>query len=194
MPNLQVTHDSSPTNARSESNIAINPNNPLQIVAASKKFTNILAYYFTLATQYSQDGGQSWHDSAPLDLAGYSIMTDPTLAWDDSGNVFLIGLACVPNSTPPPAVLANEGSILVYKSTNGGQSWSTPVPIAGTNGRQPGQPLSWQYLRCLGQSLDWRDGLHAHRGRWHHLDRRGKRGRDCGCRRLDHHRHSLSGD
>ncbi len=51
---------------RSESNIAINPNNPLQIVSSSKKFANIVTYNFTLATEYSIDGGQTWHDSAPL--------------------------------------------------------------------------------------------------------------------------------
>jgi hypothetical protein len=48
MSNIQVTHDSSPSNARSESCIAINPNNPLQIVCASKKFRDVQNYKFTL--------------------------------------------------------------------------------------------------------------------------------------------------
>ena len=51
MANIQVTHDSSIQNARSESNIAVNPNNPLLIVAASKKFADITNYEFTLATE-----------------------------------------------------------------------------------------------------------------------------------------------
>lgn len=37
MSNIEVTHDADPNNARSESAIVINPNNPLQIVASSKK-------------------------------------------------------------------------------------------------------------------------------------------------------------
>ena len=69
MPNIQVTFDSNPQNARSESNIAVNPNNPLQIVSSSKKFANIETYNFTLATEYSADGGQTWHASAALTLA-----------------------------------------------------------------------------------------------------------------------------
>ena len=93
MANIRVTHDTSSSNARSESSIAINPNNPLQVVSSSKKFANITTYNFTLATEYSTNGGQNWADSAPLALpAGQTVMTDPTLAWDDSGNVFLVGL------------------------------------------------------------------------------------------------------
>ena len=62
MSNIQVTHDSSPSNARSESCIAINPNNPMQIVCASKKFSDIQNYIFTLATAFSTDGGFSWRE------------------------------------------------------------------------------------------------------------------------------------
>jgi len=131
MANIQVTFDSNPQNARSESNLAINPNNPLQVVSASKKFANIETYNFTLATEYSTDGGKSWHDSAPLTLpAGQTVMTDPTLAWDDSGNVFLVGLVGTLGTTPP--VWQDTGGIVMYKSTDGGQTWSLPYPIAGT--------------------------------------------------------------
>ena len=88
MANIRVTIDNNPNNARSESNLAINPNNPQQIVGASKKFANIQTYNFTLATVYSEDGGKTWHDSAALAMAGFTVMTDPTLAWDDIGNVY----------------------------------------------------------------------------------------------------------
>ena len=59
MPNIQVTHNTDPNNARSESAILANPNNPLQIVAASKKFRNMQTYDFTLATSFSTDGGRT---------------------------------------------------------------------------------------------------------------------------------------
>jgi hypothetical protein len=135
MANIQVTFDSNPNNARSESNIAINPNNSMQVVASSKKFANIETYNFTLATEYSQDGGQSWHDSAALAMPGFNIMTDPTLAWDDSGNVFLVGLAGTHVTGPP--VFQTVG-IIVYKSTDGGQSWGAPThPIPGTAAAPP---------------------------------------------------------
>ena len=131
MANIQVTHDSNADNARSESNIAINPNNTLQIVASSKKFKNIETYNFTLATEYSIDGGQSWQESAPLATPGFTVMTDPTLAWDDSGNVFLVGLGGTLGTTPP--VFQTTG-IVMYKSTDGGKTWSAPYPIPGTSG------------------------------------------------------------
>jgi hypothetical protein len=129
--NIQVTHDSSPDNARSESNIAINPNNPQQIVSSSKKFANIETYNFTLATEYSADGGHTWHDSAPLAMPGFTVMTDPTLAWDDSGNVFLVGLGGTLGPTPP---VFHTTGIVMYKSSDGGAHWSAPYPIAGTAG------------------------------------------------------------
>ena len=124
MSNIQVTHDANLNNARSESAIVVNPNNPSQIVAASKKFRNIYTYDFTLATSYSTDGGHTWHDSADFNLpAGATVMTDPTLAWDDAGNVFSVGLV----GKNPPAW--NTIGIVVYKSTDGGQTWGTPKLI-----------------------------------------------------------------
>jgi hypothetical protein len=121
--NIQVTHDVNPNNARSESSLVVNPNDPTQVVAASKKFNNIQTYDFTLATEYSTDGGLSWHESAPLSMPGFTVMTDPTLAWDDTGNVFLVGLA---GHNPPTWETLG---IVVYKSSDGGQTWSAPKKI-----------------------------------------------------------------
>jgi hypothetical protein len=124
MANTQVTYDSDVNNARSESSLVINPNNPMQIVAASKKFKNVHTYDFTLATAYSTDGGHSWHDSAAFALpSGATVMTDPTMAWDDSGNVFMVGLA---GKNPPTW---NVVGIVIYKSTDGGKTWSAPKLI-----------------------------------------------------------------
>src|SRR5215467_885487 len=129
MQNVQVTYDTSPNNARSECSIAINPNNPHQIVAASKKFNNIHTYDFTLATEYSTDGGKTWHASPALGLPkGATVMTDPTLAWDDSNNVFLVGLT---GYNPPTWTTMG---IVIYKSSDGGQTWSPPNPIHNSGG------------------------------------------------------------
>ncbi|HEX8107214.1 MAG TPA: sialidase family protein [Kofleriaceae bacterium] len=129
MSNIQVTFDSSLNNARSESALVINPINPLQIVAASKKFNNIHTYDFTLATAYSIDGGRSWQDSAPFTLPpGATVMTDPTLAWDDAGNVFSVGL--VGNNPPEWDTIG----IAIYKSTDGGQTWGSPNVIHTSTG------------------------------------------------------------
>ncbi len=50
MANVQVTFDTSTNNARSESSIVINPNNPNQMVAGSKEFIYPASYVLTLAT------------------------------------------------------------------------------------------------------------------------------------------------
>ncbi len=124
MENIQVTYDTSPNNARSESSVAINPNNPNQIVAASKKFADIETYDFTLATEYSIDGGQTWQASPDLILPeGATVMTDPTLAWDNLNNVFLVGLT---GYNPPTWTTIG---IVIYMSTDGGMNWSEPNPI-----------------------------------------------------------------
>ncbi|WP_215734518.1 sialidase family protein [Geobacter grbiciae] len=128
MSNTQVTHSSNPNNARSESSVVINPNNPLQIVAGSKKFKDIHNYDFTLATAYSADGGLSWHDSADLPMPGFTLLTDPALAWDDVGNVFLVGLS----GTNPPTF--DTIGIEIYKSTDGGKTWSNPNRIHTSTG------------------------------------------------------------
>ena len=128
MHNIQVTQDTKLNNARSESSIVVNPNNPKQIVAGSKKFRNIQTYDFTLATEYSHDSGHSWKDSADVPLAGFTLLTDPALAWDDSGNAFLVGLA---GNNPPTF---DTVGIVIYKSTDGGKTWSAPNPIHNSIG------------------------------------------------------------
>ena len=128
MANTQVTFDGNPNNARCESSIAINPNDSMQIVSASKKFNNIQTYDFTLATEYSIDGGQSWQDSAALAMPGFTVMTDPTMAWDDEGNIYLVGLA---GKNPPTW---DTIGIVIYKSSDGGKTWSAPDMIHQSTG------------------------------------------------------------
>jgi hypothetical protein len=122
MSNIQVTYSTSANNARSESNIAINPYNPNQIIGASKKFIDPFAYRFTLAPVYSNDAGHTWTESPALALlAGWDGISDPALAWDNIGNCFLVALPFAPGT----AVLG----IAVYKSTDGGVTWSAPNVI-----------------------------------------------------------------
>ncbi|HJW09081.1 MAG TPA: sialidase family protein [Holophagaceae bacterium] len=140
MANIQVTHDLSPNNARSESSIAINPNNAQQMVAGSKKFTDPATYAFTLATSYSSDAGQTWHASQDLKLLqGWAGISDPALTWDDSGNVFLLAL---PFAGDAEDILG----IAVYKSTDGGLTWATPTLIH----QSPGDDKQWMAADLYG--------------------------------------------
>jgi hypothetical protein len=126
--NIQVTFDASPANARSESVLAINPFNTANMVGASKRFTNPATYEFSLATYYTFDGGNCWKEAPPLQLgAGWGGISDPALAWDGAGNVYLVALPF------PPGVNTQIG-IAIYRSSDGGQNWSAPNLIHTSSG------------------------------------------------------------
>jgi hypothetical protein len=98
--NRRVTYSKSPNNARSECSIAINPRNPYNIVAASKRFTDPAKYEFSLAIYTTFDGGETWQETADLEIPKEwnakelfgpkakdwkAVWTsDPALAWDVS--------------------------------------------------------------------------------------------------------------
>jgi hypothetical protein len=131
--NTQVTFDSSTANARSESAISVNPANSLNIVGASKRFNDIFTYDFSLAIYASFDGGTSWTEAAaPGLLPGWGGISDPTLAWDAAGNVYLVGLAFAPGSN-------NLIGMAVYGSADGGRTWSAPNLIH----QSPGDDKQW---------------------------------------------------
>ena len=89
--NTQVTFDASTANARSESAIAVNPADPSNIVGASKRFTDIYTYDFSLAAYASFDGGTSWTEAPALGLLpGWGGISDPTLAWMPSATCILL--------------------------------------------------------------------------------------------------------
>ena len=151
MQNVQVTYDTSTNNARSESSVAINPNNQNQIVAASKKFADIETYNFTLATEYSTDAGQTWQAS-------------PELALPEGATVRPIPPCCRAQRTTfrGPAITATRpprhiGIVSTSRST--GQSWrAQPHPqqrgrrqAVGSRRHQPVEPVPRQRLRGVGQ-------------------------------------------
>jgi hypothetical protein len=131
--NTQVTFDTSPANARSESSIVVNPRNPSNIVGASKRFTNPQTYDFSLAAYASFDGGTSWIEAPPLGLQpGWAGISDPTLAWDAAGNVYLVGLAFGQGAN-------TLIGMVIYQSSDGGQTWSAPNLIH----QSPGDDKQW---------------------------------------------------
>ena len=170
--NRRVTCSSNPSNDRSESSLIIDPHDPYHLVAASKKFTDPHTYAFSLACCYSYDGGQSWKEAPALSLLPSNLVTsgpgrnndwvgvsDPALAFDNLGNVFLLAL---PFGNNGPYDLRG---MAVYKSTDGGQTWSAPNHIHNVlGGRQavdrwgykPDQSLLWPCVRRLGLGRDRR--------------------------------------
>jgi hypothetical protein len=139
--NRQVSCSSSPSNDRSESAIVANPNDPYHLIGSSKKFTDPHTYAFSLVAYCSFDGGQSWTEAPPLvllntgDVDDAGVMwtgdpvvgvSDPAVAFDDLGNAYLAGLMFgVPSMADPYHFLGMS----VYKSTDGGRTWSLPRVI-----------------------------------------------------------------
>lgn len=129
--NVQVTHDANPNNDRSESVLVTNPSNQLNMVGSSKRFTNPATYQFALAAYATFDGGITWTETDNLQLptsSGGVVATgtsDPAVAWDDQGNVFLVGL---------PFAAAGELGICIYKSADGGSTWGAPKMIHESGG------------------------------------------------------------
>src|SRR5690348_4247293 len=132
--NIQVTFDTDPNNARSESVIEANPLNPPNMVGASKRFTNLLTYEFSIAALATFDAGRTWSEARPLALLeGWAGISDPSLAWDRAGNAYLAALPFGAGAGTPMIGIA------VYKSSDGGQTWGMPQLIH----RSPGDDKQW---------------------------------------------------
>jgi hypothetical protein len=121
-PDVQVT-SSAANQSRSESMVAVNPLNSLNLICTSKKFIDPQKYHFTISTSYSFDGGHTWKESPPAMPKGWDGMTDPDLTFDAFGNAYLI-VEPLKFSTD----LIGMG-MAVYKSTDGGKTWGTPVAL-----------------------------------------------------------------
>ena len=128
--NRRVTCDTNPENARSESDIAVNPRDPYNMVGASKRFTDLASYAFSLAAYATFDGGQTWTETVlPLtdtDGRTYPSTTDPAVIFDDQGNVYVVAQPWQGETGP------NSGQtigISVYRSSDGGRSWGAPTLI-----------------------------------------------------------------
>ena len=136
---VQVSKSASPSNARAESDIAANPNNPLQIVGASKKFHNVLTYDFWLAAYRSADGGFTWSDTELPQIAtpeqGNPIVcfADPIVVWDNNNRVYAIGSVFGQTGSKAndrvPLQPGTGVGIAVLTSSDGGATWPTAVVL-----------------------------------------------------------------
>ncbi len=120
---VQVTFDS---DGDAETSIAINPTNPKNVVAAW--ITDRGEPDQTCAFGVSFNGGRAWTigriPGVTDDDGGvFEIATDPSVAFDKFGSVYL---TCLAFDNFPPAV-GSPGTIFVSKSVDGGLTWGPPV-------------------------------------------------------------------
>jgi hypothetical protein len=130
--NRQVTCDSNPANDRSESAVAINPTDHYNLIGSSKRFTDPATYQFSLSAYASWDGGQSWTETGPLPfpatVGGQTVagISDPTVAFDDLGNAYTLGLAF---SDTAGGGLGQLLGMVASISTDKGRTWGPSTVV-----------------------------------------------------------------
>jgi hypothetical protein len=114
-----------------ETTIAISPANPKVAVAAGMRTPVNSRGGLTqkvVETFWTDDGGASWHYSAPLPLTTskvtYAHQGDPVVAFDRTGVAYAATLV----GYPSPGQYVRSG-ILMWRSTDGGRTWSAPMPV-----------------------------------------------------------------
>jgi BNR/Asp-box repeat len=130
MPRIEVGSDVEVTNADlrrnfREPHLAVNPNNPNHLIVAAMRETT--RDQFVTEILVSFDGGATWKNGRP---AVEMQRGDPWLA---------LGRANVAYCVTLPRMVGKQGAtermgIYVYRSTDGGQTWSLPVEAPFDNG------------------------------------------------------------
>ncbi|PYS72300.1 MAG: hypothetical protein DMF73_08720, partial [Acidobacteria bacterium] len=124
-----------------EVNIAVDPNNPMHLVAGANSFYRDPgapclsptggsgSTFGTQALYGSTDGGQTWtYKCAPWNPTVTGGVTgaaawfgsDPAMAWDAAGNAYAVYMLISQNS----AGTSSGASIVISKSTDSGTTWS----------------------------------------------------------------------
>jgi hypothetical protein len=102
---------SSRRSSQAEAAIAVNPLNPQDVVVASN-----VEYGFGILVAVSHDGGVTWSRTVLGDVDRFGIACcDPTIAWDESGTLFLAWLGLERSFVPTV--------IPILMSTDAGDSW-----------------------------------------------------------------------
>jgi len=127
--NVRAT-TSAPSEARSESAIAINRKDSSNMVGVSKKFIDPAIYLHKLGPIYTFDGGGTWEESTLPMQPGWDGMTDPTIAYDRHGHAFLVGEPETFDQTKigTPQDVTGHG-MYVYRSSDGGKTWEQPIEL-----------------------------------------------------------------
>lgn len=156
--NYRVTTATGPAN---ELAIAVNPKNPLNLIAGGKDYFlgtdhpcdgNYPINVWT-GVYWSKDGGQTWKNALmpghPEDAANashpnriYPCNSDPVVAFGSDGTAYFSGLGIRGPGTPNPQhpCVETSSSIWLMKSTDGGDTWkdwscvgAATAPLAGVD-------------------------------------------------------------
>ena len=167
-------------NAQSETWIAINPKNPLNIIATANdnKYLGGLDNW-RMSSWSSFDGGQTWqHTTTPANgglyisqpKEGSMTIFDPGVAFDADGNsIYIYGYTQVLNND-----LDGENGVFAVGSTNGGQDWNAfgkdePISAIALSTNETPQPFHDRYsVACDNMSnTSYRNRFYVSCRGWH---------------------------
>jgi hypothetical protein len=116
-----------------EPSIAINPENPQQLVAA---------YQVTAHAAYSQDGGEHWATAKGTAPPNFRVSGDVSVTYDNRGHAYLCYIAFDKLGTWNYwAHNATRNGIFVRRSMDGGKTWeASDVPVI-EHASDPGIPF-----------------------------------------------------
>ena len=119
-PSYQVNVDGAgqniPNDAANEPSIAVDPTDPSHMVIGWRQFDSISSNFRQAGRAYTTDGGLTWNNNGPFTPGLFR--SDPVLDADADGNIYY-------NS------LQGNFSCDVFRSTDGGTTWSAPHAAYG---------------------------------------------------------------
>jgi hypothetical protein len=119
-----------------ETSIAINPTNPLNMIASANDYQlRLTSGNTTQETIYSRahvtfDGGNTWTSYA-INYNSYAATGDPAIAFDANGTAYLATLGFLWSQNRG---CCTNPDILVATSTDGGKTWTSPKRVAKGTG------------------------------------------------------------
>lgn len=121
--NAQNQNISSGAVFEGEPYIVVNPKNTQNIVVAWMGFVFGNTGRLSIKIKTSFDGGKTWNKTITMPHIVDSTYksADPSMVFDKNGNLFL---SYIDYRESP-----DSGGVYLYKSTNGGISWGTPVKM-----------------------------------------------------------------
>lgn len=154
---------------QSETFIVYNPLNPNNIVASANDIRyNSSSAGYRMAAYYSTDGGQTWSVSltppnkdvfVPTPSQGGLTNVDPGLAFDSKGNLYYSYIYTQVSDQGE----IGDGGVFVNKSTDGGRTWSVPIPVVLSVGGGANQDLHDKpFIACdANPSSPYRDRVYV---------------------------------
>ena len=123
-----------------EPSIAVNPANPMQVVAA---------YQAHASVAFSQDGGNSWKTASGTASTNYKVSGDVSITYDKHGAAILCYIAFDKLGTENYwARGATRNGIFVRRSADGGATWEAQERVVIAQPTQAGHSVRRQVLHC----------------------------------------------